>query len=187
MSSSIDFCLHFFREKTNNKVLVTNLLSENKDITSCTDRYVESEKIMDLCLLNRTLEYFQKVLFLHPPLNHESRKMFLHTFQTNYLSRSKLSDPSTSLWQFLIFLLDNDVKPTSSKKVYVAEVLTLFVDVIQKDIEFFWKHHNRKDRENIPLVKWLFDVTSTSYNEKNVEKILDRFMLYVKVNVYNHT
>ena len=113
--------------------------------------------------------------------------MFVHIFQTNYLSRSKLSDPSTSLWQFLIFLLDNDVKPPSLKKVYAAEVLTLFVDVIQKDIEFFWKHHNRKDRENIPLVKWLFDVTTTSYNEKNVDKILDRFMLYVKVNIYNDT
>ena len=162
-------------------------MSENKDITSCIYRDVENEKVIDLCLLNRTLEYFQKILFLHPPLNQESRKMFVHIFQTNYLSRSKLSDPSTSLWQFLILLLDNDVKPTSSKKIYAAEVLTLFIDVIQKDIEFFLKHHNRTDRENIPLVKWLFDVTPTSYNEKNVEKILDRFMLYVKVNIYNHT
>jgi ribosomal protein S8 len=70
------------------------------------------------------------------------------------------------------------------KNICIEEVLNFVIDVMQKDVEFWCKHYNRKDgNKNLPLVKYLFDIDAESncYNEENVETILSSLISLIKM------
>ena len=165
-------------------MLVTNLLSQNEATTIYSDEEVENKDVMQSCLINGTLQFFHDILFLHPPLNQQSRNGYIQIFQKEFVPLSKEQTQTTcgTMWQFVSALLDIHLKPRDCENIYGEEVLELYIDVMQKDIEFFCKHSHRKEKnENFPLVKYLFDVKSSSYNEENVETLLTHFMKSIKV------
>ena len=85
------------------------------------------------------------------------------------------------------YLVDKYDQRTGLLRNSVEEALKYVIDVMQKDIEFWCKHHKRKDgNKNPPLVKYLFDVNaeSNSYNEDNVERILSALISSIKVYLY---
>ena len=157
-------------------MMATNLLSENQATTMYSDEEVEPKRTLHSCLTNRTLEYFQNYLFLHPPINQLSRNRYINIFQ----DKSK----SVTLWKFVSSLVEKYNQRRRLKNKCNGEVLNFVIDVMQKDVEFWCKHHKRKDgNNNLPLVKHLFDIDaeSNSYNEENVELILSSLISFIKV------
>ena len=129
--------------------------------------------------MNRTLEYFQDFLFLHPPVNQKSRNDYLLILQKEFV---RLSKGTSNMWEFVHYLLEILKKPSGGKIIYASEVLHLITDVMQKDIEFWCKHYkHREGKENVPLVQYLFDVKNNSYNEERVETVLNNFIFCIKV------
>ena len=140
------------------------------------DEEVENKRTLHSCLTNRTLEYFQNYLFLHPPINQLSRNRYINIFQ----DKSK----SVRLWKFVSSLVEKYNHKLWIKNICIGEVLTLVIDVMQKDVEFWCKHYKSKDgNNNLPLVKDLFDIDSesNSYNEERVEMILSSLISFIKV------
>ena len=164
--------------KTNNTVIVTNFLTENEATTQYCDEEVETKDQLEMCLINRTLEYLQEFQFLHPPVTQTLRNSYLLTFQKRFLPLS--SETPAMFWKFVNSLL------RQPKRTYASNVLDFVVDVMQKDIEFWSKHKKRKaGDENFPLVKHLFNITKTTYNEENLETVLNFFMIFIKVPFTN--
>ena len=165
-------------------MIITNLLTENEATTIYSDEEVETKTVLESCLRNRTMEYLQDFLFLHPPINDQSRLQYVQIFQEEFTSRSNSSSPSKSLWQFVHALLEKYDRRHEMKNIYVETVLRYVKNILQKDLEFWCKHHKRKEtNNNLPLVKYLFDVnkTGSSYNEENVEIILSLLLKEIKV------
>ena len=168
----------FLRMKTNNTLIVTNLLTENEATTQYCDEEAETKDELEMCLINRTLEYLQEFQFLHPPVTQTLRNSYLLTFQKRFLPLS--SETPAMFWKFVNSLLQQP------KRTYASNVLDFVVDVMQKDIEFWSKHKKRKaGDENFPLVKHLFNITKTTYNEENLETVLNFFMIFIKVPFTN--
>ena len=130
-------------------MIVTNLLSENEATAMYSDEEAEDKGILHSCLKNRTVEYFQNYVFLHPPINQHSRNRYRNIFQGK----------SANLWKFVSSLVEKYNQRKQLKDTCTGEVLKFVVDVMQKDVEFWCKHYKRKDgNNNLPLVKYLFDI-----------------------------
>ena len=174
--------LSFFRAKTNNKMLITNFLTENEATTMYSDEEVESKQELEYCLVNRTKEYFENFVFLHPPINNYSRRQYISMFQQDFESGSRSPNTSNALWQFVSWLVELYDKRHEMKNIYQVEVLKIVIDVLQKDLDFWCKHGKRNDaKDNSPLIKFLFEVENGSYNEENVQVIIRHLLQEIKV------
>ena len=157
-------------------MILTNLLSENEATTQYSDEEAENKVILLSCLLNQTMEYFQDLIFLHPPVNEKSRNRYRSIFQAKY-------DFSPNIWNFVDRLFEMIKETRRSKCMYSLETLELFTEVMQKDVEFWSKHNksNNNSDTDMPLVKYMFDVKPDSYNEERVETVINHFMFSIKV------
>ena len=174
--------IYVFRAKTNNKMIITNFLTENEATAIYSDEEVESKQELEYCLVNRTKEYFENFVFLHPPINNYSRREYMNMFQQDFESGSRSPSTSNSLWQFVSWLVELYDKRHEMKNIYQVEVLKIVIDVLQKDLDFWCKHSKRNDtKDNTPLIKFLFDVENGSYNEENVQVIIRHLLHEIKV------
>ena len=166
--------------------MITNFLTENEATTMYSDEEVENKSQLEYCLVNRTKEYFQNFLFLHPPINDQSRSQYLQTFKKDFAEGSRSPTETNSLWQFVSWLIEMHDIQYRIKNIYMKTVLDIIIDVIQKDLEFWCKHNKKKEeKNNLPLIKFLFDVNKNSYNEENLQVILDHMLVEIKVITTN--
>ena len=163
-------------------MIITNFLTENEATTIYSDEEVESKTELEYCLVNKTEEYFQNFMFLHPPISSSSRHEYISMFQQDIMSGSRSPNNSNSIWHFVLWLIEQYDKRHLRKSVSAFAVLKIVIDVLQKDLEFWCKHHKRKESKNDnPLIKSLFEVDNGSYNEENVQVILQHLLEEVKV------
>lgn len=146
-------------------------------------------------MVQQAEELLQDILFLHPPIDTQSRWYYLSALQYEFNGNEQNKyNISKNIWILLKELIGftfthGEIKMSfSSRDQGKIVALEFVINVLQKDLEYWLKHlkHKKRTQDTCPIISFIFGEVETCNNQERIEYVLKcfRYSICRKIKVY---